>query len=169
MGSPVTGPALEGDLRHFHLPEILQMLRLAQATGRLELDRPRERADLYLEDGRLTFARTNARAVRTGELLVHRGYASQAAIEAALRLQAARGRPLGVLLVESGEVTPQHLRQAVHEALRRIVYGTLLWEEGRFRFHPGERRQARDLEIDLDLERLIIEGLRHADQAQVAR
>lgn len=163
------GPALEGDLRHFQLPEILQLLRLAQATGRLDLERRSERAELFVEDGRLTFARTDARSVRTGELLVHRGHATAAAVEQALNAQIARGRPLGTLLIEAGAASPDHVRYAVLEALRRVVYGVLLWREGRFRFLPGERRVSADLEIDLDMDRLILEGLRQADQTQAGR
>ena len=163
------GPALEGDLRHFHLPEILQLLRLAQATGRLDLERPRERAELYVEDGRLTFARTDARSVRTGELLVHRRHASEAAVDAALRDQLARGRPLGAMLVEAGVTTIDRVRFAVDEVLRRVVYGVLLWTDGRFQFVPGDRRVNDDLEIELDLDRLIIESMRQADQRQAAR
>jgi hypothetical protein len=165
----VIGPALEGDLRHFQLPEILQLLRLAQATGRLDLERRSERAELFVEDGRLTFARTDARSVRTGELLVHRGHATAAAVEQALNAQIARGRPLGTLLIEAGAASPDHVRHAVLEALRRVVYGVLLWREGRFRFLPGERRASADLEIDLDMDRLILEGLRQADQTQAGR
>lgn len=161
--------ALEGDLRHFHLPEILQLLRLAQATGRLDLERSRERAEMFVEGGCLTFARTDARSVRTGELLVHRGLVTPAAVAAALDAQPGRGRPLGALLIEAGAARPEQVRQAVDEALRRVVYGVLLWRDGRFRFLPGERRVNADLDIELDLDRLIIEGLRQADQARAPR
>ena len=162
------GPALEGDLQHFQLPEILQLLRLAQATGRLDLERPRERAELYVENGRLTFARTDAKAVRTGELLVHRGHVRQVVLDAALSTQLTHGRPIGMMLVDAGATTIDRVRFAVDEVLRRIVYGVLLWQAGRFRFVPGERRENLDLEIELDLDRLIIEGLRQADQRQAA-
>lgn len=160
------GPALEGDLRHFTPPEVLQLLQLAQATGRLDLERTNERAELFVERGRLSFARTDARAVRTGELLVHRGHATQEAVASALRTQVGRGRPLGALLIEDGAASLEHVSQAVHEAMRRVVYGLLLWRDGRFRFLPGERRALADLEIDLDLDRLILEGLKQADQSR---
>jgi hypothetical protein len=162
----VIGPALEGDLQHFTAPEVLQLLQLAQATGRLDLERSNERAELFVERGRLSFARTDARAVRTGELLVHRGHATQEAVASALRTQVGRGRPIGALLIEDGTASRDHVSQAVHEAMRRVVYGLLLWREGRFRFLPGERRALADLEIDLDLDRLILEGLKQADQSR---
>ena len=67
MGGEVSDPelpgALRGELAHFFPSEILQLLQLAQATGRLELERPGERAYLYVERGRPVFARTTGAAV----------------------------------------------------------------------------------------------------------
>ena len=57
----------------------------------------------------------------------------------------------------------------MHEGERRILYGVLLWRDGRFRFHAGERATDNDLPLDLDLDRLILEGLRLADQARAER
>ena len=66
-------------------------------------------------------------------------------------------------------MTNEQVRAAVHEVLRRIVYGVLLWREGRFRFQPGETGVGEDIQLDLDLDRLILEGLRLADQARAAQ
>jgi hypothetical protein len=173
--------ALEGDLGRFQPAEVLQLLQLAQATGRLELSRAPSRegrdgtasetvpeiVDVFFMAGRPVFARTSGHAVRTGELLVHRGHASRAAVEQALERQRRGGRGrIGEMLREDGTVTPEQVARAVHEGLRRILYGVLLWREGRFRFHPGEPAPAGDLPLDLDLDRLILEGLRLADQAR---
>jgi hypothetical protein len=162
--------ALAGDLAHFFTSEVLQLLQLAQASGRLEIVREEERVDLYLDRGRPVFARTSGIAVRAGEILGHRGLVTPAALEAALERQKLDPRRrIGSLLVEAGVVTPEQVRDAVHEVLRRIVYGVLLWREGRFRFVPGESGVGEDIQIDLDLERLILEGLRIADQERAAR
>ena len=61
------------------------------------------------------------------------------------------------------------VEDAVHEVLRRIVYGVILWRDGQFRFVPGERDEREDIILDLDLDRLILEGLRLADQERAAR
>jgi len=163
-------PALDGDLAHFFTSEVLQLLQLAQVNGRLEIERENERVDLYLERGRPVFARTSGLAVRAGEILLHRGLVSPEALARALDRQRNEPRQrIGALLVEAGEVTLEQVRDAVHEVLRRIVYGVLLWREGRFRFIPGEPGVGEDIQIDLDLERLILEGLRIADQARAAK
>jgi hypothetical protein len=164
--------ALEGDLARFQPAEVLQLLQLAQATGRLELSRARipaasETVDVFFENGRPVFARTDGHAVRTGELLVHRGHASAEAVEHALERQRQGGRGrIGEMLREAGAATPAQVTRAVHEGLLRILYGVLLWREGRFRFHADERAPANDLPLDLDLDRLILEGLRLADQTR---
>ncbi|HYM81844.1 MAG TPA: DUF4388 domain-containing protein [Candidatus Limnocylindria bacterium] len=163
----MSAEALRGDLRQFFPAEILQLLQLAQATGRLELERRGEHAEVFVERGRPVFARTTGGSVRAGEILVHRGALSSARLDEALAEQQRRvGQRLGALLIERGTVTPEQVRNAVHEVLRRIVYGLLLWREGTFRFHPGEQVTGEDIQLDLDLDRLILEGLRIADQVR---
>lgn len=169
--------ALEGDLARFQPAELLQLLQLAQATGRLELTRPgraaagagaaTETVDVYFAAGRPVSARTDGHAVRTGELLVHHGHAAAAAVAQALerQRQGARRR-LGELLREAGAVTGEQVTRAVHEGRLRILYGVLLWRKGSFRFHADEPVPDDDLPLDLDLDRLILEGLRLADQAR---
>jgi len=163
----MTVPVLEGELRHFFATEVLQLLGLARATGRLELSRGDERAELYVDNGRPVFARTTGVSVRVGDVLVHRGDIRPEAIEIALAMQKDRpGERIGRMLVESGALTPEQVKAAVVEVQRRIVYGVLLWQEGRFRFLADERVDSEDIQLDLDLDRLILEGLRIADQAR---
>jgi len=162
-------PALHGDLAYFFPSEVLQLLQLSQSTGRLELARESERVDLFLDRGRPVFARTTGLAVRAGEVLMHRGLVAAPALARALERQRVEPhRRIGHLLVEAGDASAQHVREAVHEVLRRIVYGLLLWRDGQFRFVPGEA-PGEDIQIDLDLDRLILEGLRVADQERALR
>ncbi len=157
--------ALEGDLKHFLPSEVLQMIHLAQATGRVEFKRAGEVAELYFERGRPVFARTTGQSVRVGQILVHRGEVAPETLELALAVQKdAPGERVGEMLVNSGAATPEQVQRAVGEVVRRILYGMLLWREGRFVFHPGERPVGEDVQIDVELDRLILEGLRLADQ-----
>lgn len=174
MGRELIGTALEGDLAHFHPPELLQLMQLAQATGVLRLERERERAALFFERGRPVFARTDGGSVRVGQVLLHRGAITREDLESALEEQrqaaaergGAEGWRLGLVLVSQGRVTVGEVQDAVREVLRRIVYGLLLWRQGRFHFVPGEHAEGEDVQLDLDLDRLILEGLRIADQTR---
>ena len=159
--------ALEGDLRHFFAPEILQFLDLARATGRLEFERPGECIEIFLDHGHPVFARTNRGSVKVGELLVHRGAISAESLERALERQ--RSRPaerLGSLLVANGAASPEQVTLALEESLQRIIYGLMLWTEGRFQYFPGERVAEDDMRPELELDQLILEGLRRADELQ---
>ncbi len=159
--------ALEGDLKHFLPSEVLQLLHLAQATGRIEFVRPSETAELFFERGRPVFARTTGHSVKVGQILVHRGEVSPDALELALAVQKdAPGERVGSMLVNSGAATPEQVQRAVGEVVRRILYGMLLWRDGRFAYHPGERPEGEDVQIDVELDRLILEGLRIADQTR---
>ena len=162
--------SLEGDLAHFFPSEVLQLLQLAQSSGRLEFSRGEERVDLWYERGRPVFARTSGLAVRSGELLMHRGAVSATAVGRALEQQRSEPkRRIGELLVAQGDASREQVTDAVHEVLRRIVYHVILWRDGRFRFLPGELAEGEDITLDLDLDRLILEGLRLADQERATR
>jgi hypothetical protein len=166
----VTAAALEGDLRHFVPSEVFQFLQFSGATGRLELHRRGERAELFFEHGYPVLARTSGGSVRVGEVLVHRGAISKDAL--ARGLEAQRARPnerLGAVLCAERLVTRDQVAHAVEEVLRRIVYGLMLWPEGRFRFVPGERVATDPLGIEIEFERMILDGLRHADELRGPR
>jgi len=169
-GTPVRPIALEGDLAHFFPSEVLQLLQLAQAAGRLEFTRDSERVDLWYERGRPVFARTSGLSVRAGELLQHKGVVTAQGLGRALERQ--RGEPhrrVGELLVDQGDASREQVTDAVREVLRRIVYNVILWRDGRFRFVPGDMAEGEDILLDLDLDRLILEGLRLADQERAVR
>jgi len=155
--------ALSGALSHFLPIQILRLLQLAGATGRLSITNGEEHADLFLINGRSAFAFTNAVHLRVGEVLVNGGDIRPEAVELTVAVQQDQpGSRLGRMLVESGVVEPARLRDAVLEVQRRIVCRVLLWEAGDFAFHPGERPSEEDITLDLDLDRLIIEALRIA-------
>ena len=165
----MSAESLRGDLRHFFPAEILQLLQLAQASGRLALERQRERAEIFVERGQPVLARTSGPTVRVGQLLVHRGVVSAETLNGVLE-QSARhpGERLGSRLVAAGVATPTEVQSAVREALRRVLYGLLLWRDGTFAFLPGEKAAGEDIRLDLDLDRLILEGLRQADESRRA-
>jgi uncharacterized protein DUF4388 len=163
----MSSDVLSGHLSHFAPAEVLQLLRLAQASGVLELENGSERVALLCERGRPVFARTDGLGVRAGEVLVHRGVVSEAQLDAALALQRNDpARRIGTLLVERGVASAQQVQDAVREVVKRIIYRVLLWRDGTFRFHPDKTIAAEDIQLDLDLDRMILEGLRLADEAR---
>ena len=155
--------ALEGDLARFGAGDVLQWMGWAQATGRVEFRRAGETIGLLLEGGRLVQARTNGRSVRTGDVLIHRGLVEPERLAVALSDQRQHGGRLGERLVADGAADSEAVRRAVQECLSRVVYRLLLWKEGSFRFDPDAHADGGSLPVELDLEPLILDGLRIAD------
>lgn len=162
--------ALSGALAHFSPLQILRLLQQAGATGRLEIHQGEERAEVFLIQGRSAFAFTNAVHLRVGDVLVNGGDIRPEAVELTAAVQQDQpGTRLGAMLVESGILPPERLREAVLEVQRRILCRVLLWEEGEFTFHPGELAGEENITLDLDLDRLILQGLRAAAEAESRR
>ena len=152
---------LSGSLDPITPIQILRLLQSSGATGRLELVRGTERADVFLIEGRSAIARTNGPHVRLGEILVEAGLIRREAAEfAAAFQQDVPGTRLGQMLVDSGAIRPDRLIWAVLEVQKRILCRILLWREGEFTFHRGERGEDEDISIDLDLDRFVVEALR---------
>jgi hypothetical protein len=161
----VTG-ALEGDLERFPAADVLQFLGFSGASGRVEFERPGERAELVLEGGRPVRGHTSRGSVRLGEALVHRHALTGPALAAALAAQRDRpDEPLGALLVGSGAATVEDVTRGLTEVLQRIVLGILLWPAGRFRFEPGPPEPGAGVPFSTALDPLLFEGLQQADEA----
>ncbi len=184
LGQALSQAVLEGDLGRFQPAEVAQLLQLAQATGRLELSRPAlgvpggpgsgrgaETVDVFFVEGRPVFARTSGQSVRTGEILVHRGHATHEAVIGALEAQRrGAGKRIGEVLADRSAVAPEQVvaggaRVRAPHPLRRCCSGV----RGASASSPASMHRTNDLPLDLDLDRLILEGLRLADQARAGR
>ena len=170
-------PALEGDLSRFLATDVLQFLKLAGATGRLEFERAGERIEIGFDHGRPTDGRCSGRSVRLGDVLVHRGVVSESTLASALADQrAGSGVRLGALLRASHGVRDEDVASAVGDVFRRLVCALALWPEGRFRFRPDANTRAEagaeadaeaDVLLDVELDRLLIEGLHYTDLTSI--
>jgi hypothetical protein len=165
---PPSSVALEGDLAAFGAGEVLHWMNWAQATGKVGFSGPGESLELFLEGGRLLHARASGPGLRTGDVLLHRRQVSPEALATALAAQRDHGRRIGERLVADGASDPDAVRFAVEECVRRIVYRLLLWKEGRFRFEPDVYWESGALTVEMELEPLVLDGLRIADVVAAA-
>jgi hypothetical protein len=146
---------LQGSLSHFGAFHLLRMLRGAGATGRLELRCGDEVGNIWVDSGRSAFARTSGHALRVGDILIQRGDLVAEAVEFAAAIQTdTPGERIGRMLVDSGALTEEQLRDALLTVQRDIVARLLAWREGTFLFLPEERIDGEDVRLDLrtDLE-----------------
>jgi hypothetical protein len=158
---------LRGTLARLALPELLHELEEHEATGILSLTSGGAKKALYLKAGRVVFATSNLPTDRLGEVLLREGRITREQNEASLRALS-QGRRQGRALVESGALSPQELWSAVQSQVSAIVFSVFDWGEGQFHFEESVLPEKERITVDLDVTRLVLEGLRRSDPAAAA-
>jgi Domain of unknown function (DUF4388) len=153
---------LRGQLTQLALPDILQHLRLTNATGVLSLVSGGARKALYLKAGRAVFASSNLPNDRLGEILIREGKITVEEYEASIKA-ITKGKRQGKVLVEMGALSPKDLWEGVQTQVREIVFSIFMWEEGQFHFEESTLPDKEKITVDLDVTSLILEGVRRVD------
>lgn len=158
--------ALVGNLRDFGLSEFLYLVDRGYKTGRLTLQKPGDRAELYFQNGKLVYATHFNQDERIGDILVRMGRLSREQCAAALRIQHTQepNKPLGAILVQRGMVTIEEIHKCVRLQIEEITYGLFGWNEGDFRFEPDVSPPPESVIIPLSIENIIMEGTRRIDE-----
>ncbi len=161
--------ALVGNLRDFPLADFLYLVDRGYKTGRLRIRSQKgSTATLYFQKGKLVYATSSAREERLGERLVRAGKLTPEQLQQALQRQKSRdqGKPIGAILIELGYVTPEEVREHVRAQIEETVYDLLTWPEGEFAFEAGNMisPEAARLAVPMEIEELIIEGMRRIDE-----
>ncbi len=158
--------ALVGNLRDFGLSEFLYLVDRGAKTGRLTLQKPGDRAELYFNSGKLVYATHFNQDERIGDILVRMGRISREQCNIALQVQHTQelNKPLGQIMVERGMVTLAEIHKCVRLQIEEITYGLFGWQEGDFRFEPELAPPIESVTIPLSIENLIMEGTRRIDE-----
>lgn len=153
---------LRGRLSDVGLPTVLSILKEGKRTGVVSLVNAGVRKSIYFLDGKLVFAASSLTQDRLGEVLLRGGKISA---DEYLRLsQMIRGgQRLGKALVESGILSPKDLWWAIERQVREIVWSIFNWEDGYFHFDEDEQPRKEKITFDLDVEMIVVEGIRRSD------
>ena len=158
--------ALVGNLRDFGLSEFLYLVDRGYKTGRLTLQRPGDRAELYFQNGKLVYATHFNQEERLGDMLVRMGRITQEQCNIALKIQHTQepNKPLGSILVSRNMVTAEEINKSVRTQIEEITYSLFGWNEGDFRFEPDVAPPPESIIIPLSIENIIMEGTRRIDE-----
>jgi hypothetical protein len=127
----------QGRLEDEPLADILERLTQERLTGTLALSQSGAVKAVYLKDGKLVFASSNATQDRLGETLVRNGIISQQALSAATAAMRESGKREGETLVEMGVLAPKALFEGLKLQVEELIISLFLWEEGEYRFMLG--------------------------------
>ncbi len=154
--------ALRGRLSVVSFPQLLAFLHSSERTGVLSLVNAGVRKSVYFKDGKVVFAGSSLTQDRMGEVLLRGGKISA---DEYLRLsnRIRGGQRLGKALVEGRVLSPKDLWWAIEQQIREIVWSMFTWEDGFFQFDEDDRPAREKITVDLDVDSLILEGIRRVD------
>ncbi len=143
---------LLGDLATMPLRDLVAYLGNRKATGTLVVERPDERHQVVLRDGAVIQAGSNAPREYLAQFLLNMGMITQDEYTQAFQQQLATKVALGKILVDSGKVPEDAIRNALSLKFREALLGCFDWAEGRFTFTPGEpATQVQGLDVSVSL------------------
>jgi CheY-like chemotaxis protein len=170
------GLLLAGDLAAISLSQIVELLAEQRHTGTLRVlnSDAGARIEIYFQSGRVDFAAAVgvAEEFLIGRFTVETGDVTAEALSRVLeeRARAKGPQPLfGADLVARGLLSQEALTLAISRQTSELAYETLRWRAGFFQFRrggelPAAARQAR---LQLNVDRMLLEGYRRVDEWRV--
>jgi hypothetical protein len=144
---------LQGDLATFSAADILQLLGLARSTGILRLRGDgEEEAMVCFVAGRPVYAYCAAMPSPLDGLLMS-GWQGEELWDRVVQI------------VRQGKVDRGALAEALFQRVRKVVGRVLPWREGEFSFLARELAPELPVDSDVNLEGLILDLTRQADEA----
>ena len=155
---------LEGNLACFEVPDLLTFLNLGRRTGALVMERADYETKLYLREGRPVFATSTAEQLRFGAMLVKMGKVTEEAMERMVAKQ--RGARIGQALLHEKILTEEELAVLLKVQVSEVIFDTFEWHDGEFTFFDRVPPPATAVTLDMDVQNLIIEGIRRIDDRE---
>jgi DNA-binding response OmpR family regulator len=188
-----TRAVLQGDMGIIPIGAVLQLLQIESKTGLLVVTDGTTEVTMAIREGLIDLvqARGAGNEFRLGRYIVEHGLATPADIERILRdnnptplpppfetheratipkeeVPTSGRRLLGDLLVDSGRVTRDQLRDALARQSSELVYEVVRWPRGRFDFRldplPALAVSAR---LGLPVASVVMEGFRRVDEWRI--
>ena len=154
--------SLSGNLRTMELSEILQWISGGHKTGTLHLERRSVQKRIVFRKGVIYTSWSNDPRESLGQFLVRDGWITEEQLFRALLQQEQEGALLGAILVSTGILSEDALRQSLQQKAEETIYDLFLWPEGRFEFKEGELPTL--IEINMEVTGVILEGIRRLDE-----
>jgi DNA-binding response OmpR family regulator len=185
--------ALEGDIAVIPIGAILQLLQIESRSGLLVVTDGKTEVTMSVRLGLIDLvqARGAGSEFRLGRYFIEHGLVTTADIDRLLRDNMPTPRPpppesgsrsalpkaepttagrrlLGDLLVDSGRVTADQLRDALARQSSELVYEVLRWPQGHFEFRiDAQPALAGSAKLGLPVASVVMEGFRRVDEWRV--
>ena len=157
--------ALEGSIRDFSLPDIIQFLRQQNKSGVLTIRTSGGWEKVLFEEGRIAFALTQnfQGAEGIAHKIIRAERISEAKIEELLKMNPGMAE-FEASLVSSGVMTPDELTEFLNLQTREILFRLFRLEEGRYSFETNGTLERPTHITPMDADYILLEGMRQFDE-----
>lgn len=159
-----SAPLLYGDLRLFHVAELMALITSMRKDGVLTLSVPHARKVTCFQGGEVIFATSTVEDDRLGEVLWRRGYLALDKMQELSDMVVPSRKKLGKLLIDRGVLSPRQLYEGIKEQVLEIVYSTFHFSRGEFLFVEGKGDLYGSVRLDLSTRDIIREGVRRLQE-----
>ncbi|MBE0425356.1 MAG: DUF4388 domain-containing protein [Nitrospirae bacterium] len=158
--------ALEGSLKDFGLADILQLIFFQRKTGVLTIEGKMDRVRLLFAEGNIVGAESKRRMEdnRLGKVLTKKGLLEEKDLQAVLDEQRRSNVKLGNILVRKGLVKKEDIEEILKGQIKETVIQIFGWKEGTYEFTPQAVPVDKDIQLFIDTQHLLMEGLRILDE-----
>ncbi len=158
-----------GDLRTVKLVDVLRWASDNEKTGVLEVERNAISRRIEFRKGWVGSCSSNDPASRLGQFLLSRSKLDEIQLQHLLTLQRVTSKRLGLLLVEMKVLSRADLTAEVTAKAQETIYGLFDFDDAVFRFDEGAILDPDQIEVNLSVEELIVEGEKRAAQLHKIR
>ena len=154
---------LEGDLSRIEVPDLLTFLNMGHRTGVLALERPDQETKLFFREGRPVYSTSTRDDLKLGSMLVRMGKVKPDVLERVLARPKTPGR-IGHALLAENVLSEAELASCLKVQVSEVIFDTFAWRAGVFTFWDGVPPPAAAVTLDMDLQNLLMEGVRRIDE-----
>lgn len=167
---------LAGDLAHFSIVDLIQLLHSVRKTGTLTVTGRSGKVSISFDNGTIVGAQRHSRGKLIGAILIETGVIDEATLKKALQIQQQAGvdrKPLISTMLEHGLADKQAAYRGLELLIEQSIVEVLTWSSGNFSFVADQIEISDDfcylpeqLGIDfvLSSERILLDALRVFDE-----
>ncbi len=149
---------LMGSFAILPLGDLLELLSRRGLAGTLTCERGTVKKTVQLAGGNAVGASSNDSRDQFGQLLVNFNHLDEAAMLRAIQVQEETTVRIGRVLVMTGLVTAEVVREVLAIKIRETILDILLWESGLFRFDDQPPAAVDELDTSVPLSEVLREA-----------
>lgn len=156
---------LSGELKDFSLADVLQLLLQQRKSGVLNLEKDKEKSELFISQGNLTGVRVNGESPegKVKEILIETGRVPRQEMQDLEAISKDMGRPLLATLAAKGHLSDEDRKEWLQIITEDMVCELFGWLEGRYEFGSSQKAPA-NAQLNISTEFACMEGMRRIDE-----